>query len=79
MKNYYFTKLLIDFGMPIDKRDGSGARIIHLVDNNSEFLVLLRKMIKKRSHMARNISQLAIPIIPPQKKKNYTKHPQRQK
>ena len=34
LKDYAFTKKLIDFGYPIDKRDFSGARLIHLVDQN---------------------------------------------
>lgn len=79
MKNYLFTKMLIEFGLPIDKRDGSGARIIHLVDQNYEFLILLRKLFRKRTKAARNLSTLAVPMIPHQNKKNYTKHPFRQK
>jgi hypothetical protein len=51
----------------------------HLVDQNYEFLLLLRKLLKKRTITARNLSALSIPQIPHQNKKNYTKHPQRQK
>jgi hypothetical protein len=47
LKNYYFTKQLIEFGFPLQKRDSNGARIIHLVDQNYEFILLLRKIIKK--------------------------------
>lgn len=79
MKNYLFTKMLIEFGLPIDKRDGGGARIIHLVDQNYEFLILLRKLFRKRTRAARNLATLSVPAIPHQNKKNYTKHPQRQK
>lgn len=71
--------MLIEFGLPIDKRDSSGSRIIHLVDQNYEFLLLLRKLLRKRSDVARNLSGLAVPHFPAQNKKFYTKHPQRQK
>jgi hypothetical protein len=39
--------MLIEFGLPVDKRDGFGGRIIHLVDQNYEFLTLLRKLLKR--------------------------------
>ena len=48
LKDYSFTKALIDFGLPIDKRDSNGARLIHLVDQNYEFLLLLRKTLRKK-------------------------------
>lgn len=35
MKNYEFTKKLIEFGVPTEKRDSGGARILHLVDQNT--------------------------------------------
>jgi hypothetical protein len=34
LKNYTFTKMLIEFGLPLDKRDATGARLLHLVDQN---------------------------------------------
>jgi hypothetical protein len=64
--------------MPTNKRDTSGARILHLVDQNCEFLLLLRKLLKKKSHIARNLSTLSVPHFPHQNKKYYTKHPHRQ-
>lgn len=79
MKNYLFTRMLVEFGMPVDKRDASGARITHLVDQNYEFLILLRKLLRKRTSMSRSLNTLAIPHFPPQNKKLYAKHPQRQK
>lgn len=48
LKDYNFVKSLIDFGLPVDKRDFSGARLTHLVDQNYEFMILLRKLIKKK-------------------------------
>jgi hypothetical protein len=48
LKNYHFTKILIEFGLSVEKRDASGARLIHLVDQNYEFLLLLRKLLRKR-------------------------------
>lgn len=71
--------MLIDFGLPLDKRDATGARLLHLVDQNYEFLILLRKLLRKRTNVARNLSALSVPPIPHQNKKNYVKHPQRQK
>lgn len=79
LKNYTFTKMLLDFGLPTDKRDASGARLTHLVDQNYEFLILLRKQLRKRTHVARMVNSLTVPPIPFQNKRNYIKHPQRQK
>lgn len=33
-KNYQFAKMLVEFGLPIDKRDASGARMIHIAGQN---------------------------------------------
>lgn len=33
-KNYLFTKMLFEFGIPVDKRDAGGARLIHLAEKN---------------------------------------------
>lgn len=79
LRNYLFKKLLIDFGLPVDKRDAEGARLIHHTVQNIEFLILLRKLLRKRTHVARSLSALTIPPIPHQNKRNYIKHPQRQK
>lgn len=78
-KNYAFTRALIDFGIPVDKRDAGGSRLIHLADQNLEFIILLRKLLRKKTHVARNLSALSVPPIPHQNKRNYIKHPQRQK
>lgn len=42
-------------------------------------MLLLRKLLKKRSEGARNISGLAVTHFAAQNKKFYVKHPQRQK
>lgn len=61
LKDYAFTKALIDFGLPIDKRDFNGARIVHLVDQNYEFLLLLRKVIKRKYQSMKTPSFLTYP------------------
>ncbi len=71
--------MLIEFGLPINKRDSTGSRLLHLVEGNFEFILLLKKLFKKKSHMARNLSALSVPTIPHQNKKNYVKHPNRQR
>lgn len=71
--------MLVDFGLPIDKRDASGARLLHLVDQNYEFLILLRKLFRKRTNIARSITSLTVPPIPHHNKRSYIKHPQRQR
>jgi len=71
--------MLIEFGMPVDKRDSTGARILHLVDQNYEFLILLRKLLKRKTSVARNSTILSIPQIAHQNKRSYVKHPQRQR
>lgn len=65
--------------MPTNKRDSSGARLVHLVDQNYEFLLLLRKMLKRRTMAARNVAGLSVPQLGAQNRKNYVKHPQREK
>lgn len=72
-------KSLLEFGLPPNKRDSSGARINHLVDQNYEFLILLRKLLKKKTTSSRSVGSLYVPQIPLQNKKNYIKHPQRQR
>lgn len=72
LKDYAFTKRLIDFGFPIDKRDFSGARLIHLVDQNYEFLLLLRKSIKKRYNSNKNNPSFL--TYPQPMMRKYTRH-----
>lgn len=74
LKNFHATKTLIELGLPTHKRDLSGNRIIHLVDQNYEFLLLLRKILKKQTYSVRNIGHLLINT-----KKKYVKHPIREK
>ena len=74
LKDFQFTKRMIDFGFPVDKRDFSGARLVHLVDQNYEFLLMLRKAIKKRYNPEKNASFFTYPQ--PMAKK-YTRHPPR--
>lgn len=75
LKNFYATKLLVDFGLPVDRRDSSGARITHLVDQNMEFMLLLKKLIRKTTAPARAHGVLNTV----QNKKKYVKVPQRAK
>jgi hypothetical protein len=72
LKNYGFAKALIEFGFPIGIHDASGARLIHLVDQNYWFLILLRKLLKK---LATSVIQAQSPFG----LKAYVKHPQRVK
>lgn len=71
--------MLVDFGLPIDKRDASGARLLHLAEQNYELIILLRKLFRKRTSIARSIATLSIPQIPKENKHSYVKHPQRQR
>lgn len=74
LKDYAFTKTLIDFGLPVDKRDYSGARLVHLVDQNYEFLILLRKALRKKYESMRTPSFFTYPE--PMARK-YCRHPPR--
>ena len=74
LKDYPFTKILLDFGLPLDKRDFNGARLIHLVDQNYEFLLLLRKALRKRYQRVMAPSFISYPQ--PMSKK-YSRHPPR--
>jgi len=42
-------------------------------------LILLRKLLKKKTASTRSVGSLYVPQIPLQNKKNYVKHPQRQR
>ena len=74
LEDNLFTKKLIEFGFPIDKRDFGGARITHLVDQNYEFMLLLRKLVRRRYSGKAGPSFLSYPQ-PLQRK--YTRHPPR--
>lgn len=63
----------------MDKRDASGARILHLVDQNYEFLILLRKLLRRRTSQARSALELSVPSSSVENKRSYRKHPTRQR
>jgi ankyrin repeat protein len=77
LKNYSFTKALIEAGFPPEMHDASGTRLIHLVDQNYEFLTLLRKLLKNRAKILAQTSTNA--VLCSKKPSNYVKHPQRLK
>lgn len=49
--------MTIENGFPMDHRDRYGARAIHLVDNNIEFLLNLRKITKKYARSRKIINR----------------------